>query len=627
MSQFAEDTAHAHAMAHQKGDAKGNAHAHERELEFGRICKSVCELAAGLFDTPLAIIKLYEGNQLAVKGTTGFSNETLLDDISFCQRKLIPGESLLIPDATADARYFLEAAVLNGPKLRFYVDMPLVSDGVVLGVMILSERQPRHDFTAQKLALFRQFANNAATTIALAQNTVERNDILFELKSNQIRFDLAQDMTGIGHWAIDLKTREVTWSKGLYAIYGLSPKSYKPRVATQLDIYEQADQQLIIDKFQRAVNYGEDFDFNVEILRRKDKVNRNIRTKGGVEYDDKGTAIRLCGVVRDITEGVSDQEELIRARMNAEDINEAKNSFLTHITNELKTPLNNILGYARLLNEQRHDNPDIAAYTTNLLKSAKALQSLVKDTVDVSALDAVPARGDDHAHSAEESVNVVNLIKDIVNQFAPQAQSGQTKLTAHFVDLDNPYARLDSMRLRQVVQNLISNACKFTRGGLINVTASQVTIDNGQWLRISVRDTGVGMSEDQSLSLFNGGDIGGDVSGNRKSNNGLGLSISKAIVDLLGGHIGVVSRQGEGSNFWFEIPVQWVEGPARAIESAQFIAPRPMRAPIDSLRSNGAVNEYVRPSSQAAARLAPVDEDRINREYLKALLQDMKLDL
>ena len=627
MPQFAEDTTIAHAVSH-----KAEAKAHERELEFGRICKSVCELAAGLFDTPLAIVKIYEGSQLVVKGTAGFASEANLDDISFCQRKLIPGESLIIPDATADARYFLEAAVLNAPKLRFYIDVPLVSDGVVLGVLILTERQPRHDFTGHKLNLFRQFANNAATTIALAQGTTERNDILFELKSNQIRFDLAQEMTGIGHWAIDLKTREVTWSKGLYAVYGLSSKSYKPRVATQLDIYEPQDQAIIIDKFQRAVNYGEDFDFNVEILRRKDKINRTIRTKGGVEYDDAGTPVRLCGVVRDITEGATDQEELIRARIAAEDSNEARNEFLSHITNELKTPLNNILGYARLLSEQRFENPDVAGYTSNLLKSAKALQSLVKDTVDTQGFDAVSRDSEIH----EDAVSVVNLVKDCVNQFAATAQASQTKLTAHFVDMDNAYAQLDSMRLRQVIQNLISNACKFTKGGLINVTASQVNVDNANWLRISVRDTGIGMSEEQSLGLFNGQKDDANI--NRKFGSaGLGLSISKAIVDILGGHIGVVSRHGEGSNFWFEIPVQWVEAPARATLdfasqnfASQNFASQPLAAPMIASRPvMRAPADPMRPTAYtpvAPQRQVP-DEDRINREYLKALLQDMKLDV
>ncbi len=595
-----------------------------RDLEFGRICKSICELAAGLFDAPMAIIKLYEGSQLVLKGTSGFTSESQLDDLSFSQRKLVPGESLIIPDATADARYFLESAVLNGPKIRFYVDIPLVSDGVVLGVLALCERTPRHDFTAQKLTLFRQFANNSATTIALAQTTMERNDMVTEIKSQQIRFDLAQEMTGIGYWSIDLKTRDITWSKGLYAVYGLSPKSYKPRAATQLDIYEQKDQALIIDRFQRAVNYGEDFDFTVEILRRKDKVNRTIRTKGGVEYGDDGKPLRLCGCVRDITEGASDTEELLRARMAAEDVNDAKNAFLENITNELKTPLNNILGYARLINEHRHENPDIASYTQNLLKSAKALQSLVKDTLDVSTMDTPSVRETGHSHTSEEATNIVSLVKDLVNQFAATAQNNQTRLNAHFVDFDNSFAQIDSMRVRQVIQNLISNACKFTKGGLINVTASQVAVDNAQWLRISVRDTGIGMSDEQSLSLFGGN--GDDFNGNRVTGNGLGLSIAKAIVDLLGGHIGVVSRIGEGSNFWFEIPVKWVDAPARARTNDAM--PVAMTRTLNRVPGSDPMRETPRNiAPQAPVGRMAVDEDRINREYLRALLQDMKLDV
>ncbi|MGZ3297444.1 MAG: ATP-binding protein [Asticcacaulis sp.] len=589
-----------------------------RDIDFGRVCKSVCELSAALFDVPMTIVKLYQGNTLITRGTLGIAQEQQIEDLSFCQRKLIPGESLLLPDATADARFFLEAAVLNAPKIRFYVDIPLVSDGVVLGVLALCERQPRHDFNGAKLNLLRQYANQAATLIALAQGTTQRTGIITELKSQQTRFDLAQDMTGIGYWSIDLKTRELTWSKGLYAVYGLSPKSYKPRVATQLDIYEPQDQALIIDKFQRAVNYGEDFDFNVEILRRKDKLARTIRTKGGVEYGDDGKPERLCAVVRDITDGVSDQEEVIRARMAAEDINDAKNDFLAQITTELKTPLNNILGYARLLNEQRHDDPDVAGYVQGLLKSAKAMQSLVKETLDVSAMDSALLRDPGHAHSSEEAVNIVNLVRDAVNQFSAQAAASQTRINAHFVDIDNAWGQLDSMRLRQVLQNLIGNACKFTRGGLINVTASQVRVDDATWLRVSVRDTGIGMTEEQSHGLFSG------------RSQGLGLSVTKAIIDLLGGHIGVVSRQGEGSNFWFEIPVSWVEAPARAET-----APRILRAPADPMRQTPASQPHTAPVSGYAAPTAArngaassrLDDDRFNREYLRALLQDMKLDI
>ncbi len=589
-----------------------------RDLEFGRICTSICELAVGVFETPMVLIKLYEGSELTVTGTAGFASVALLDDLSFSQRKLIPGESLVIADATADARYFLESAVLNGPKIRFYADIPLVSDGVVLGVLAVCERTPRHDFTASKINLFRQFANNAATTIALAQSTLERNELASEIKSQQSRFDLAQEMTGIGYWSIDLKSREITWSKGLYAVYGISPKSYKPRVATQLDIYEQEDQAIIIDRFQRAVNLGEDFDFTVNIMRRKDKVTRTVRTKGGVEMGEDGKPVRLCACVRDITEGANDAEELVRARMAADDADSAKTAFLEQITTELRTPLNNILGYARLINEHRHDNPDIASYTQNLMKSAKALQSMVKDTVESTALESAPSiRETSHAHTTEESVNVVSFVKDLVNQFSPLAQGNQTRLNAHFVDFDNSWAQMDTMRVRQIVQNLMSNAVKFTKGGLINVTASQVMVDNGTWLRISVRDTGIGMSEEQAHGLF-GGNIQ-DMNGNRVSGGGIGLSIAKAIVDMLGGHIGVVSRTGEGSNFWFEIPVNWVDAPARSRTAD--VAPAPLARTVN--RVPGA--DPMRPA--ATTQRPPVDEDRINREYLRALLEDMKLDI
>ena len=600
-----------------------------RDTEFGRVCKSVCEMSAALFDVPMAILKLYDGSALITRGTTGIPHDGVVEDLSFCQRKLVPGEGMVIPDATADARFFLEAAVLNAPKIRFYADIPLVCDGVVIGVLALCERQPRHDFNGARQALFRQYANQAATLIALAQGTSQRGETSIELKSQQNRFDLVQEMTGIGYWSIDLKSREISWSKGLYAVYGLSPKSYKPRVATQLDIYEPQDQALIIDKFQRAVNYGEEFDFNVEILRRKDKVARTIRTKGGIEFGEDGKPARLIAVVRDITEGVSDQEEIIRARMAAEDISDAKSDFLAHITTELKTPLNNILGYARLLNEQRIEDPDVASYVTNLLASAKAMQSLVKDTLDVSAMTAPGLREAAHAHSSEESVNVVNLVRDVVNQFGAQAAANQTRLNAHFVDIDNAWGSVDSMRLRQVLQNLIGNACKFTRGGLINVTASQVMVDQATWLRVSVRDSGIGMSEQETHDLF---------SETRKP-AGLGLSISKAIVELLGGHIGVVSRLGEGANFWFEIPVAWVEAPARTEAPQTMVAPRVLnRVPADPMRQPVAPQSFVPQSfapqpfasqsfAPAAASHGRVDEDRINREYLRALLQDMKLDI
>ncbi len=560
-----------------------------RAAEFDRICVSVCELAAAMFDLPMAALSLRDGDGLTPVAAFGIPDIEALDTLAFTARKLMVGEGLRIDDATRDARYFLESAVLHAPHMRFYADMPLVHDGEILGVIAIADAKPCPDFPAMKLAVFAKFADQAATLLALAQGS--GGDMWGALQAQQKRLDMAAEMAGFGYWTIDLATREVTWSKGLYALLGLNEKTYTPQVTTQLDIYAAEDHPGVIERFQRAVNAGEDFDFELRITRRKDKAARLIRTKGGVEYDGDGAPVRLCAVVRDVTEtGVSDD-------------------FLGHVADELRAPLNDIVSYARRMETQPVSSRDIAGYARHLLTSAEALESLVDNAAQTSAEDG-------------ETVDIAAMIRETVDAFTLQAEAAQTRLSTHFVDFTRPTARLDVMRVRQVLQNLLSNACKFTRGGVISVTASQVMAENPQTLRpeirlhVSVRDTGIGMDEALAHNLFNGG------------KKGLGLSIAQTIVEMLGGHIGAVSRPGEGANVWFEIPVEWAEAPSVKPDPKAIPVPRTLsRQNFDTRQSRPAYAPLRPRYDPDPVRHAPVDEDRINREYLRALLQDMKLDL
>jgi signal transduction histidine kinase len=565
---------------------------HRRAAEFTRICTSVCELAAAMFDLPMAALSLRDGEEVTPVAAFGIPDIEVLDTLAFTARKLVAGEGLRINDATRDARYFLESAVLRAPHMRFYADMPLVQEGEILGVIVIADAVAHEDFSASKLAIFAKFADQVATLLALAQ--ASGGDLQGALQAQQRRLDMAADMTGFGYWTIDLGTREVIWSKGMYTLLGLSETTYTPQVTTQLDIYAVEDHPGVIERFQRAVNAGEDFDFERRITRRKDKAPRLIRTKGGVEYDADGAPVRLCAVVRDVTETAVDE------------------TFLGHIADELRAPLNEIVSYARRIETQPLSGSDIAGYAQNLLASAEALQGRVDEAAQASVED-------------DEIVNVAAIIRETAAAFTLQAEAAQTRLSTHFVDFTRVTARLDVMRVQQVLQNLLSNACKFTRGGVISITASQVTAENPQTLRpeihlhVSVRDTGAGMDETVAHNLFTCG------------KKGLGLSIAQTIVEMLGGHIGAVSRPGEGANVWFEIPVEWVEAPA-AVKPDPKAAPVPRtltRQNFDTPQSRPAYAP-LRPRFEAPpepVRHAPVDEDRINREYLRALLQDMKLDL
>jgi hypothetical protein len=203
-----------------------------RAAEFDRICVSVCELAAALFDLPMAFLSLYEDGRLTPVSAFGIPDIEVLDTLAFTARKLVAGEGLRIDDATHDARYFLESAVLRAPHMRFYADMPLVHDGEILGVIAIADIAPGE---AVNLAVFAKFADQVATLLSLAQGS--GGDMRSELQAQQRRMDMAAEMAGFGYWTIDLATREVIWSKVLYALLGLNEKTYMPQVVTQLDIY------------------------------------------------------------------------------------------------------------------------------------------------------------------------------------------------------------------------------------------------------------------------------------------------------------------------------------------------------------------------------------------------------
>ncbi len=573
-----------------------------RAAEFDRIYASACELAAAMFNLPMAALSLRDGETLTPVATFGIPDIDVLDTLAFMQRRLIGNEGLQIDDAVRDARYFLESAVLRAPHIRFYADMPLSYNGEILGLIAIADTTPHEDFSAARLAVLAKFADQVAVLLALAQGRGDRVQV------SQKRMDMAAELAGLGYWTIDLVTREVVWSKGLYTLLGLNEKLHKPQVTTQLDIYAAEDRPAVIEHFQRAVNAGEDFDFELHILRKKDRAARLIRTRGGVEYDDDGTPVRLCAVVRDVTSVTGD---------NLQD------AFLNRVADELRAPLDEIVSYARLIETQPVSGARLSDYARHLQASAEGLRTLIGDTLEPAT--ATTTDEDD------DIVDVADMIRETVEGFALQAEAGQIRLATHFIDFTRVTARLDVMRVQQVLQNLLSNACRFTHGGIISVTASQVTAENPQTLKpethlhVSVRDTGIGMDEGLAHNLF--------TSRRKGQKQGLGLSIAQAIVEMLDGHIGAVSRPGEGTNVWFEIPVEWVDAPAfakpdpkatpvpRTLTRQSFDMPqsRPAYAPLRP--------RFETPPPSEPARHAPVDEDRINREYLRALLHDMKLDL
>ena len=285
---------------------------------------------------------------------------------------------------------------------------------------------------------------------------------------------------------------------------------------------------------------------------------------------DEHNAIAGVGVISmDITQRMHTEQELRIAKMEADSANRAKSLFLANMSHELRTPLNSIIGLSELTFEQAEEREDheTAEIMQRVVNAGRHLLSLINDILDISRIES----GRIELHT--EVVHVQTLLESIINSMQPLARANGNKLlleAAPGVDL----ACVDVTRLRQVVLNLIGNAVKFTRNGEVKVALSC----QGEHLQIVVADTGIGMTPDQLQRIFEPFEQADRSIARRFGGSGLGLTISRQLLGLMGGNIGVTSDIQSGSVFTVTLPVGDVgNAEARSYLLADDIQPMPGR--------------------------------------------------
>jgi signal transduction histidine kinase/ActR/RegA family two-component response regulator len=245
------------------------------------------------------------------------------------------------------------------------------------------------------------------------------------------------------------------------------------------------------------------------------------------------------------------QEELLKAKHVAEEASRAKSTFLANMSHELRTPLNAIIGYSEMLEEEARESAT-AENVEDLQKiqsAGKHLLSLINDVLDLSKIEA----GKMTLHL--ETFDVTTMIEEIVNTLQPAIEKNKNILRIHLAN-EVGAMRADVTKVRQILFNLLSNACKFTDHGVITVKVDQSNQQGEDWIRLQVADTGIGISAKQKENLFQEFAQADTSIARKYGGTGLGLAISHRFVQLMKGRIGVESQPGQGSTFTVHLPAQ-----------------------------------------------------------------------
>ncbi|TVQ74712.1 MAG: response regulator [Chromatiaceae bacterium] len=362
------------------------------------------------------------------------------------------------------------------------------------------------------------------------------------------RIGVALTANGIGIWELDLTDHSAYRSLTHDQIFGYQQLLPEWSYEMFIDHVLPEDREYVDTRFRTAVDSSVPWDFECRI-RRLDGEIRWIWATGRHVADEAGEVRKLLGTVQDITERkqveqhlIQAQLEAVAARAEAEKANRAKSEFLASMSHELRTPLNAILGFGQILSEDPAVPAEQAQFIGEITRAGQHLLALVDEILDLPRLEA----GDVELDLRRVSCDEVAAIACARVEPLLQEQS----ITLEVRACPDAVVRADPFRVKQVLVNLLANAIKYNDpGGSVILQVAQ----EGESVWFTVSDSGQGIPKDKLDEVFvRFGRLGretGSIEG-----AGLGLALSKRLVELMGGTIGVESTMGVGSRFWFWLP-------------------------------------------------------------------------
>ena len=425
------------------------------------------------------------------------------------------------------------------------------------------------------LLLIRQSKRNAEILLEQEKEDGDRIRAAYaQIEKEQAAMDNIHAAMGSGLWSMEFNEKaeliSCTWSEVFREMVGYeSEEDFPNRLESWSELLCEEDKARILREYWDTVkDYTGEKTYDVEYrLYTKHAGCRWFHAAGRLSRREDGSPINFVGLFVDIDDEKKMEERLEKQKADLEDAlvaaqhaNRAKTTFLNNMSHDIRTPMNAIIGFTSLAATHIDNKEQVQDYLSKITTSSNHLLSLINDVLDMSRIESGKVKIE------EKETSLPEIMHDLKTIVQTDIAAKQLEFFIDTADVVNENVLCDKLRLNQLLLNLLSNAMKFTRpGGIISVRILQKgsALDGWASYEFQVKDTGIGMSKEFQEHIFEPFERERTSTVSGIQGTGLGMAITKNIVDMMGGTISVASEEGKGSVFTVALRLRTCSGPVR----------------------------------------------------------------